>query len=348
MASIERSSDTGEASRCFVLGAGFSKACGLPLASELTGLLFRDAYPEGDDFPAHTRDTYLRFLRCLYPSLDFDRDWPDFEDLITLLDEWERYRRSYEGTEARSVAGTATHLKSVLLKHLGTCLCELTASASQTSKDLVADFLRKAQDTDATIVSFNWDLVLECAAKDADIDIAYGETEAPGVLLVKPHGSLNLAELDGGEYARLAATSINIRNLSVVWHNEGRLVVCADDPSDAANRILHPFAEDQKVLIEPTTRKAYLSEWIGLQWRSALHQMRSADEIVIIGYSLPDTDFRPRILFQLAGWDAQRHPRITLIDPNADRVAARYQRCVRVPIEPVESTWGEWFASQGT
>ncbi len=348
MASLEQTGSGNSVRRCFVLGAGFSKASGLPLASELTGLLFRDAYPEGDDFLAHMRETYLGFLQRLYPSLDFESDWPDFEDIITLLDEWERYRSSYEGTETATVAGTVTHLKSVLLKHLGTCLCELTLSASQASKDLVAGFLQEVQKTNANIVSFNWDLVLECAAKDAGMRIKYDDTEAPGVLLAKPHGSLNLAELDEGEYDRLAATSINIRNLSVAWRNEGSVVVCADDPSDAANRILHPFAEGQKVLVEPTARKAYLSGWIDLQWRSALHQMRSADEIVVIGYSLPDTDFRPRILFQLAGWDAQRQPRITLIDPNADGVVTRYQRCTSVPIESVKSTWSEWFTNTRT
>ena len=86
MADIERPRCANGVRRCFVLGAGFSKACDLPLASELTRLIFEDAFPEGDDFLSPIRDTYLNWLKRLYPALGLEHDWPDFEDLITVLD----------------------------------------------------------------------------------------------------------------------------------------------------------------------------------------------------------------------------------------------------------------------
>ena len=90
----------------------------------------------------------------------------------------------------------------------------------------------------------------------------------------------------------------------------------------------------------------YDSPWLDLQWRRALDMLRQADEIIIIGYSLPPLDFRPRVLFQAAVVD--REPRIRLVAPNADDLARKnYQPYIRVRIEPVATSWQEWFAREG-
>ena len=71
----------------------------------------------------------------------------------------------------------------------------------------------------------------------------------------------------------------------------------------------------------------------------------AADEIVVIGYSLPPTDFRPRILFQMLSVVRKEVPKIILVDPCVERVLPRYEGFLSLPIEPVAKSWVEWLGT---
>lgn len=60
-------------------------------------------------------------------------------------------------------------------------------------------------------------------------------------------------------------------------------------------------------------------------------------------YSLPLTDFRPRILLQLAGLARDRKPRFRIVDPLAETLRDRYARFISYPVETVATDWREWF-----
>ena len=66
-------------------------------ATEYEIVLYADAYAEDEDFKNEARMAYRSMLRTFYPGYDFQTSWPDFEELITVLDEWELYRQDYEG-----------------------------------------------------------------------------------------------------------------------------------------------------------------------------------------------------------------------------------------------------------
>lgn len=76
--------------RCYVLGAGSAEACCLPLASELTRSVFEHVRQSQEDLRPDMPEVWLRLMRNLYPGCDFVQVWPDFEDFITVLDEWAR------------------------------------------------------------------------------------------------------------------------------------------------------------------------------------------------------------------------------------------------------------------
>ncbi len=319
--------------RCYILGAGFSKACGLPLASKLTSQVFAHAYPP-NFWHAKNREAYRKYLLTLYPNCDLENDQIDFEDLITVLEEWDEYRIAYGGRDS-SVA----HLKDVLLKHLGLLLCEKAAQAySSCALEPVREFLLKVREERSSLISFNWDLLIEIAAHDLGLLVTYSDTAAGEIRLAKPHGSLNLAEVKKERYEQMER-SINVHGLDIEWEQGDTVVVRARDPRDAANRIVYPF--ENALLVEPTARKSYASKWIELQWRRALDIVRTADEIIVIGYSLPDTDIRPRILLQLAGLDRNGPIQLKLIDRKAKKILDRYKRFVSFSIEPIEARWEE-------
>jgi len=329
--------------RCYILGAGFSKPLGFPLASELMPEVWDHATHDMDDFGARTRDGWVAMLRTAYPRSDFDRTWPDFEDVITVLDEWEQYRADYEGGPGPPGPLQPAHLKRVLLKHLGLLLCEKLGACDSGTLSMVRRVVQKAADANHSIISFNWDLLLEAAAADGGPPVSYGGNISDGLEVSKPHGSLNLAETTRTDYDRMTG-SINVDSLSVDFEEDPFVVVRADNPRDAANRIVHPFRE--ALLVEPTARKSYRSAWLALQWRRALNMVRAAEEVIVIGYSLPPTDFRPRILFQLAGLSRDGLPQVRVVDPRAAEVAARYRQWISSPVQEIQANWIEWLHTQ--
>lgn len=74
--------------------------------------------------------------------------------------------------------------------------------------------------------------------------------------------------------------------------------------------------------------------------------VRKAQEIIVIGYSLPDADIRPRILMRLAEFDRHEEIRLKLVDPEAEEIQRRYRECIRASIDPVSSSWTKWFVTE--
>ena len=330
-----------EMTRCYILGAGFSKVCGFPLARELTYPVFENAYPTGNEQREQARKAYLEFLKSIYLDCDFETHWPDFEDMITLLDEWERYRFDYEGPDPTSQGYNPKHLKTVLLKSMGLYFCKVVDECKDDQMQLIKDFVNSVVESNEVLILFNWDLLIEVACQDLGVNINYGKDDKDCLSLIKPHGYINLAEMPREHYDRAVSSMINVHNIQIIHENNGIVVVRADNPADSANRIIHPF--EDMLLVEPTARKAYLSIWIKQQWQHALDILRSVEEIVIIGYSLPDTDFRPRILLQLAGLYRNELPSIRIIDPDADRLINHYKRFSKLEITPINKSWKDWF-----
>ena len=325
--------------KCYILGAGFSKPFGLPLARELTKQIFEHTYP-ADFWQPSVRSDYLDFMRKLYPTKDCSNDWPDFEDLLTTLDEWEQYRSVIDSGNAPQQHRSASHLKSRLLVHLGQLLCDLTDRVTSGHWNILDEFVASVVSANDYIVSFNWDLLLEMACERLQLEVSYGGTTAGGLQIAKPHGSINIAITDVSELPSLH----NVSNVHSIYedHREGNQVFLRPArASDVRNRVWNPFLE--KAVVESTLRKSYDSSWISLQWQRALGFVRQADELVVIGYSLPETDIRPRLLLQLAGWEARRSPQLTIVDPHAEEVKRRYLNHVRYSITEENDSWIDWF-----
>ena len=100
--------------KCYILGAGFSKFCDLPLASELTAQVFDHLHGDVvNKLNPQLIEDRRNFIHALYPCFDLKNKWPDFEDLMTLLNEWDDYSRAC-GCDDNFVP----HFKNGLAKHL--------------------------------------------------------------------------------------------------------------------------------------------------------------------------------------------------------------------------------------
>lgn len=331
------------AKRCYILGAGFSKTCGLPLASELTEavLRYRDNHDAklGLDGLRGTIEQQRTFIGELLPQCDLNTSYPDFEELMTVLEEWEDYRLACGGGKDPLIHG----LKDSLIRNLHNLLCDQVGEARKTdSFKYVQNFVTLAGDGQSDIVSFNWDLLLEAVAEDIDFEVIYQKAktrDANALYLAKPHGSLNLAELSEQDWEeKKNAINVGPRGMKTEWQDEQagirvmRIQNTATDPKGMVYTL-------GPIIVPPAARKAYESPWISRQWHLALDMVGNSEEVITIGYSLPETDIRPRLVIQLARFRREKDIPITLIDPCGKKLAEHFERFVGQPLTIIDANW---------
>ncbi len=258
---------------------------------------------------------------------------------MTVLDEWEDYRRACGGGKDPLIHG----LKDSLIRNLHNFLCDRVGEAKKTDAfKYVQDFVTRASDEQSDIVSFNWDLLLEVAAEGVGLEVIYQKAktrDANTLCLAKPHGSLNLAELPEQDWEeKKNAINVGPRGMKTEWQDEQagirvmRIQNTATDPKGMVYTL-------GPIIVPPAARKAYESPWISRQWHVALDMVRNSEEVIIIGYSLPETDIRPRLLIQLARFRREKDIPITLIDPCGKKLAEHFERFVGQPLTIIDANW---------
>lgn len=346
--------------RCFILGAGFSRCCGLPLASELTHLICsackktldarKPCVMLGDPRNAGqiVELSGYELIRMLFPRHDCDferpKSWPDFEQLLTMLDEYSQYLLAWECVVGGPVPNPADLMRSDFLTSLPIELNELTKKASPEGMRTIRSFVESLDLTTDAVISFNWDVLIEIVAEDSGIDARYTDECGQWLRLAKPHGSLNVVDMTAAQYDTFPG-AVNAFPLKVQGSYDGaeHVVLRAQDPRDSY-RQLWP---GDRVLVEPNVRKAYTSPWLSLQWTQALRTARDADRLIVIGFSLPATDLRPRLLLQLAQVKRSTPPHLTIVDPDPDdRLCGHYHTLTGLAGELFKGTLEEYVRSK--
>lgn len=88
--------------------------------------------------------------------------------------------------------------------------------------------------------------------------------------------------------------------------------------------------ELEYVLIPPILHKSYDLPSMKLLWKTAENVLSSADRIVVIGYSLPPTDFRSELLFRLAL--GKKKVAIDIVNPDRDHQVLNRFKSILTPI----------------
>jgi hypothetical protein len=100
----------------------------------------------------------------------------------------------------------------------------------------------------------------------------------------------------------------------------------------------------------PSHRKSLSELRLDHLWASAALLLEGADNLIVIGYSLPDDDDHMRVLLRQAlrkrNVKGQR-TRILLVDPNANLLASRYRQLAGdAEIVPIEKTFARLTRSE--
>jgi hypothetical protein len=87
-----------------------------------------------------------------------------------------------------------------------------------------------------------------------------------------------------------------------------------------------PAYHIQRLLVPPIQTKNYADPAINYLWFEALRILQDVDEIIVIGYSLPPTDFASEVLFRegISG-NAREEIPVTVINPDK-RVYKRFSQ----------------------
>jgi hypothetical protein len=324
----------------FILGAGFSYNAGFPLAYHL----LRQVYERLD---RETQSELYRTLQFLYPEVNAAKTISEgltqvgVEDFMSLLDVSEQFNARLPTTWLRS-----TRIRSLRARML-TAIADLmidcqVAAENQGRCDYVDRFVRRLWPTD-TVITFNWDVLLERRLVRNDVRYAYKSRErGKALLLLKLHGSIDWRHgetLDSIHHL----TSVHRQLFQLPWD---RLMELRDagHHNDAPPYVVPPtFFKD----LQGSTDLEEL-------WVTAFRQVVLADEIHFCGYRLPPEDMYARSVLRRAIRQNARErkkkekpaAKITLVNPDSNNeVIGLMRKFLDRSVKPEkdkfeESRWG--------
>lgn len=303
------------------LGAGASKAAGLPLTEELLRHIWPRDYEAGSQpwasmkTPKQWKSDLEGAVKVLYPDGGSDGFRPLVSEFFTLLEVMDRV---HAGRERLPL--DAGDLLRALRAEIALGLTQAVDSQRRKSTELPHyRWLTAAQGRPSVIVTSNWDTVVEQTALRAGLDVLLSwprnrigdrrvDLPSKTVVVLKLHGSIDWGRSDDPcvtsakrdwEYDRVDA----VVDRSTRRHHS----------RDGGERILrfktydHPIASDRarSGFDEPLMatmaagKDTYISDLTDM-WDDAYWVLSRADRLDIVGYSFPPDDLELRTLLRVS------------------------------------------------
>lgn len=277
--------------RVFILGAGASKFAGFPLA---TGLWpFLEAQEDTREIQLINDVALCRpFIKkafCLLENLSY----PDLEIILTIADLAVATGGSIGGFNSQEF--DIPQVKSVLRRLVSSAFKDRAVDARQNDENriIMETWAERVQEGDI-IISFNWDPLHEMAlfqTKKWHYSSGYGfkpknvtqKTDSQ-VTILKLHGSANW-----GLRAKNDPGPPTLDYINEIFREN-------DAPYEPSGE-----SDFGQTLILPSYLKAPSEEPVLVSlWNKAADALREAEEIIILGYSLPEGDGPARTLLSTA------------------------------------------------
>jgi len=319
--------------RVYIIGAGASCAQGLPAMNSLTWELCEFL---SEDERGVLEQVIFEVFGARRERGDSS---PNFEELLNCLDP---SSFSYLANCGINLSGAGrTRAIEIALRGLREYI---RGKCTSVQDQLGAyDQFVTSLEPNATIVSFNWDVLLEMSLLRARKPFCYLPVDAAdgNTLLLKPHGSINWFALLDRELLMIDTTS----NVNVIGRDLRYYLLYLKDPLGPVEMgSSSPFAKSaiSKVpaIVPPSsaklldvggeTRDGFVDhghrEALCEVWKQFYERVTVAEELVVVGYSLPGTD-AASIEVLKAFFDRSRPQRVSIIDKNRN-ILARYRNIV--------------------
>ena len=320
--------------RAFITGAGYSKQVGMPLATELTALLF-EPFQEIEDAEAISwlEDVCRRVKKIsslnqvnieeFFHYAHFDVEFFKMKQHLCPLG---RQDGDTPWNEAEAVESWLSHMQydlaGVILK-----------KQNEASRLERIDNFTQLLCPDDTVITFNYDTLIEDSLSKVNKLWNHGlnDEDAQGISVLKMHGSIDWIICERGE-------SEKCKNLTTLFQKQDENVNGDSGKSEETeynyelSRILRQnligFVENRDLQagswkeIGISALGAYkplhLLPGSGLIWAKAFKALKNADEVYIMGFSFSDFD----IMFHMLCCDAiENSKKVTVIDPLPNKKA---------------------------
>jgi NAD-dependent SIR2 family protein deacetylase len=180
----------------------------------------------------------------------------------------------------------------------------------------IADLAGKNKDYyDFSFITFNYDLALDYALASNGFLFDYNIAGAPApntYSLLKLHGSINW-----GQCPKCKKNTIKPCHISKpAWPEAKRIYYNLG--TQLSNEYCCEGHKYQPLVIPPTWNKAAYHSNIASVWKKAALELADADNIIIIGYSMPSTDMFFKYLYALGSESEKRIKRLWVVNPDGN------------------------------
>lgn len=305
--------------RVFFVGAGFSKALGLPNTAELLSAVHNlsnenSHWGVSQDIPRRLNEAYQYF----YPAKGKNFQ-PPVADFFMVLS-------TYEAISARGLPeGFSDH---ELLRDLRFAIANILSSRTKSIDQYLADsnpFLDEAIQPGNVIITTNWDFVLERAALNRGIPFRlrwYDENSS--VTILKLHGSIDWTSQEHKKkpwstdnYLRLEnmVTPDGARRDALAGHKIARcqaIEKCSRSYQTIKGSTHHPY------MLTMSRGKSDEIDPLTSLWADAYRVLSRARLLNIVGYSMPDDDTEIRTLLRAGIQRGDRRLSVYVKNPSPD------------------------------
>jgi hypothetical protein len=295
----------------FVLGAGASVHAGAPvMATFLENAKLLSKGITQDPWKSHFERVFkaINDLQRVHSKAYFDIH--NLEAVFTIL-ETARTVGKLPGFKAEETPGVLDSFKNVITYTLDVTTefpvrrdpqnnepIEISPSLDYKRFVQLIQMLQDAQSgiNGVSIITFNYDIALDFALRSCNVYPDYClPNSLPGgrIKLLKLHGSLNWGRVKDTDdiryFDQIEAVARN-RVISVTPNQAmTNLLVGTDLPTLMSDR-WKIDVEPAPVIVPPGFYKAEYHEALKEVWRAAAEELSDAEDIIVIGFSLPTTD----------------------------------------------------------
>ncbi len=321
-----------------VLGAGFSVPAGLPPANAISRQFLE---LNDDDEQRVISDNLGRYWHDVF-GYEKGREPPSFEDHFTLLDlaanVGHNIGHQYPPALLRAVRRISIHRVFEIL--------DQSYRANETIRTLLA---RLAGGSCSSVVSLNWDIVVENTLFDIGRNFTYGiggqfldgrPPSGSDFSLIKLHGSANWHYCDschstlfgGRGHGKTTLVHRTFLEASDFERLHGGDAVAAEMKRRPTTGVKCSICGNPKTTARVATfsyAKAFDFFPFHASWDAALHELRRARQWLFIGYSLPDADFAFKHLLktaQLASENSGPTEIRVIVKERTTNIADRFRR----------------------
>lgn len=178
------------------------------------------------------------------------------------------------------------------------------------------------------IITFNYDVALDVALTSVigglDYSLPPGSSHTRLMKVFKLHGSINWAS------CRRCHAIVPVDLLPTPGYDPYSTVPVTV-PLGLADRIKSTRhcgepVETVAVIVPPTWNKTDYAEGLKFVWESAAQRLSRAENFIVFGYSLPETDSFFRYLFALGSVGDSLINRFWVFDPDSSRLETRFRQ----------------------